>query len=145
MRPVKCSGGQVEKAMRPPVLSTRSISRTDKGRTRREDVAELAEYDIERGVRIGQRLGVAFGEVDIDGGDAGIVASALEQHGRQIEPRNLGAAARGRDRDDAGAAGDVEHSLPGRHLRELHQLGRRDGRDDLDRQRTTPRLRAGPL
>ena len=106
----------------------------DDRRPRREDVAVLTEHDIERGIGVGQGLGISFGEVDVEGADGGIVARPLQQHRRQIKAGYFGAAARRGDRDDAGAAGDVQQSLPGLHLREGHELGCRNGGDDLDRQ-----------
>jgi hypothetical protein len=36
---------------------------------RREHVAELAEHDVEGGVRIGQGLGVTFDTINGDAGD----------------------------------------------------------------------------
>jgi hypothetical protein len=88
-------------------------------------VAELAEHDVEGFVGIRQRLGVAFNELGVDGGDAGILARSLDQGRRQIEARRPGAAPRRRDGNDAGAAGHVEHALTRLHLRELHQLAGR--------------------
>ncbi len=49
-------------------------------RTRREDVAELTEHNIERGVRIRQRFRVPFDEIDVDGRHIGIVAGPIEKH-----------------------------------------------------------------
>ena len=68
-RPAKSSGGQVENAIRPPMLEHAEHLLQRHGRTRREDVPELAEHDVERRVRIRQRLGVAFDELDIDAGE----------------------------------------------------------------------------
>lgn len=38
------------------------------------------EHDIERGVGVGERLGIPFGKVDIDGGQAGVVSRAFQKH-----------------------------------------------------------------
>ena len=51
-------------------------------RTRREDVAELAEHDVEGCIRISERFSVAFGKVDGHAREVGIVACTLEQDRR---------------------------------------------------------------
>jgi hypothetical protein len=51
-------------------------------RTRREDVAELAEHDVEGRIRISERFSVAFGKVDGHAREVGIVACTLEQDRR---------------------------------------------------------------
>ena len=106
--------------------------------TRGEDVAELAQHDVERGVGIGEGLGVALEKVDLDAGGHCVVARAMEEVGGEVEPRHLGAAARCGEGDDAGPAADIEHALPRRHLRELHQLGCRHGTENGRRRERRP-------
>jgi hypothetical protein len=108
-------------------------------------VAKLAKHDVERGVRIGQRFGIAFDKVDIDACDTRVVAGAFKQRRRQIKSRYARATASRGDRDNAGSASDVEHALSFAHLRKIHQLCGRHGRVNFHRRKYRPAFALGSL
>jgi len=54
-------------------------------------VAELAENDIERCIRVGERLGVALDELDRDAGDLRILALQARASGQAPPPWRRGA------------------------------------------------------
>ncbi len=138
MRPITISGGQVENAMVPPGLNTRSISADRDVGAGREHVTVLAEHDIELAVVERQFLDVAFVKIDRHLRDRGVLARALEQFGRQVKSRHPRSSSRRRDRDDAGAARHVEHAVSGLDAGERDELcGRRRG-GDLERPEVRP-------
>ncbi len=106
--------------------------------TRREHVAVLAEHDVELVVVERQLLGVSFVKVDRDLGDRRILARALQELGREVESRHARAEPCRRDRDDAGAAGDVEYAIAGFDARVSHELGRGRRRQQLERREVRP-------
>jgi hypothetical protein len=96
----------------------------------REHRAEGGDHAVE--ARVGERklLGVALDPLDLDARVGGVPAGVLEQLRRHVEPDDLHAAERGRDRDVASAArADVEEVEARLQLGALeHALA--DGGDD---------------
>jgi hypothetical protein len=103
-------------------------------------MAELAHDDVERRVAVRERLGVPLLEVDFDAGKRRVLARVLDQDRRKVEPAHLRPCARRRERDDAGAAADVEDRLSGANARVGDEArgGHRGHR--LERHEEAPRL-----
>ena len=87
MRPMKVLGWPGRKRDPSAALEHSQHLLVDHCGTRREHVAELAEHDVERSVRIRQGLSIAFNELDSTPADAGILARALEQGRRSDRGR----------------------------------------------------------
>src|SRR6202020_2961919 len=64
----------------------------------REDMAELAKNNVERGVRVGQRLGVAFDKLHVDAANLGVFFGSFDKRRCQVEPAGLRTAKSGGNR-----------------------------------------------
>ena len=106
----------------------------------REHVAELAQYDVERLVGVGERLGVPLDELDLDARDGRVLPRPLQKDGRQVDPFGAGTGARRRDGDHARAAADVEHGLAPLDSGERDEVPRRERREALVRPEAGPHL-----
>ncbi len=85
-------------------------------------MAVLTDHDVERGVAERQLLGIAFVPLDVDVGDLGILAGALEQLRREVEAGDTRAKPSRRHRHHARATADVEHLLTRTDACVSHQL-----------------------
>jgi hypothetical protein len=99
-------------------------------------VAELADHDVEGGVGIRQRLGVALGpDNGLDLRDARVRAGLVEQAWREVEAGHARAGARGGDGHHTGARPHVEDVLTRRDAGKRDELtGDRCGEDGRGRE-----------
>src|SRR5690606_41600949 len=100
IRAMKSSGGQVEERDYATGLEDpQHLARGDL-RPRCEHMAELAEYDIECAVGIGQRLDVTLQELDRSTDRRCVSPRVFEQHRRQSQTARERSLASGGDRHD---------------------------------------------
>ena len=105
---------------------------------RRELDAEHRQHPIERAVLERQRLGIALDPVDGHLALLGAAAGGVEQLGREVEADDLRAGGRGRDRDVAGAGGNVQHVKARAQVHVDQQVARRRLVDQFCHGRVVP-------
>ena len=103
-------------ASRPPGRSTRRSSCSPCSSSDEVADAEADRRRVERLVRERKRERVAFDPLEL----GSLAARALEHRLREVEPRDLSARCRRRDREVAGSAAGVEHPVAGPD----HRFGR---------------------
>jgi len=107
---------------------------------RREHVAELARHHIERGVGVGQRLGITLLPLHVHPRDARVVSRLFEQRGRQVDGLHLRTGACRRNGHDSRAGSHVQQLLAGRDSPEGDQPSCHGRGEDGGRGKRTPHL-----
>ena len=92
------------------------------------------------GIGVGQALGVAGGEGDIMIEQGGVALRFFDQGRRQVKPAQPGTKPCRRNRDDTGAAGEIEHRLTRRDAGEFDQMRRCRRRKGGDWREARPSL-----
>src|SRR5258705_3029733 len=103
-------------------------------------MTKLAQHDVKLGITEGQRLGVAFPEIDFHIREARVFARSLEQLRRKIDTAHACSYPRGGNRDHARAAGDIENILSTANILQLDQSWRRRRRQRFKRHEIFPAL-----
>ena len=109
--PMKPSGVQLTRPIRPPGRTTRTSSSALAWWCGANMMPTHESADVELAVVERQRLGVGLLPGELDVRRLGVPAARLEQLGGQVGGDDGAAGQRGRDRGVAGAGGDVEDPL----------------------------------